>query len=391
MTVDIARRVTSEPLLRPSDVPPSHQGLEVASVLNPAAARCGGRIYLLLRIAERPVRGDPPPDAKTLELDGPHPTLVPLGSGHRADDVVPITLMNADDPQSRLDIVYLPKDLPGLDLSDPRGVTFTHPKTKRRTIFLQQFSHLRLASSEDGESFEVDPRPAIFPRGPLEEYGCEDARATCINGTWYVTYVSVSRIGITTSLATTKDFRTFKRHGVILPPDQKDVVLFPETVRGNYMALTRPMPSSFGHVLGIWLAIPDGEVLPWGHHVPLVLPRQGMWDEKQSGAGTVPLRTRHGWLEIYHGVDMENRYMLGGVLLDGDDPTRVLARSAEPILVPELPYEREGLLNDIIFACGHVPLDDAGRRIRVYYGAADSCVAAADFDVEEIVASLERM
>ena len=390
MGVDLGQRVAQEPLLRPTDVPPSHEGLEVASVLNPAAARIGDDVFLMLRVAERPIRRDPPPDAKTLDLLGPHPTLKPLGSGHRADDVIPITVLNAEEPQTRLDIVYLPKDLPGLDLSDPRGVTFTHPTTKRRTIFLRQFSHLRLAHSRDGESFEVDRRPAIFPRGPLEEYGCEDPRATCIDGVWYITYVSVSRVGITTSLATSRDFRTFRRQGVILPPDQKDVVLFPERQRGHYLALTRPMPSSFGHVLGIWIAAPNGDNLPWGRHEPLVLPRQDRWDERQTGAGTVPMRVRDGWLAIYHGVDRDQRYMLGAVLLDGDDATRVVARSAEPILTPELPFERGGLLDDVVFACGHVPLDEENRRIRVYYGAADSCVAAADFDVHEIVASLER-
>src|SRR5436309_8543373 len=162
MTLEIARRVTDQPLLRPEEVPPSHDGLEVASVLNPAAARIGDEVCLLLRVAERPVRRDPPADARTLRLDGPHPTLAPLGRGYKADDVVPITLMDQEEPQTRLDIVYLPKDLPGLDLSDPRGVTFTHPTTQRRTIFLQQFSHLRLAHSSDGEHFEVDSRPAIF-------------------------------------------------------------------------------------------------------------------------------------------------------------------------------------------------------------------------------------
>jgi predicted GH43/DUF377 family glycosyl hydrolase len=390
VSVDLGQRVAEEPLLRPTDVPASHAGLEVASVLNPAAARVGDDVFLMLRVAERPIRRDPPPDAKTLDLLGPHPTLGPLGPGHRADDVIPIVMLNADEPQTRLDIVYLPKDLPGLDLSDPRGVTFTHPTTKRRTIFLRQFSHLRLAQSGDGEHFTVDPRPAIFPRGPLEEYGCEDARATCIDGVWHITYVSVSRVGITTSLATSRDFRTFRRQGVILPPDQKDVVLFPERRGRGYMALTRPMPSSFGHVLGVWCAVPD-EQLPWGRHEPLLLPRQDMWDERQTGAGTVPMRVEDGWLVIYHGVDRDQRYMLGAALLDGDDPCHVLARSAEPILTPELSFERGGLLDDVVFACGHVPLGEDGKRIRVYYGAADSCVAAADFDVSEIVDSLERM
>ncbi|HEY6957802.1 MAG TPA: glycoside hydrolase family 130 protein [Candidatus Limnocylindria bacterium] len=389
MALDIARRVTSEPLLRPSDVHPSHPELEVVSVLNPAAARVGDEIVLLLRVAERPVRRDPPAGALTLDLSGAHPTLMPLGRGRGADDVVPITLIDGDATE-RLQVVYLPKDLPGLDLRDPRGITFTHPTTHRRTIFLTQFSHLRMARSRDGLSFEVDDIPAVYPHGQLEEYGCEDPRATCVGGEWHVTYVSVSRVGITTSLLTTRDFTRFTRRGVIFPPDQKDVALFPEKWRGGYMALTRPMPSSFDHVLGIWIACADPD-LPFGRHEPLVMPRTGKWDERQTGASTTPFRTSCGWLEIYHGVDTDHRYTLGAVLLDGDDPTRVVARSPEPILMPELPFEMEGLFGNVVYSCGHVPLDDDGRRIRVYYGAADSCVAAADFDVSEIIATLERV
>ena len=387
MVLDIARRVTSGPLLRPSDVRSSHPELEVVSVLNPAAARVGGEVVLLLRVAERPIRRDPPRDALTIDLAGAHPKLTPLDSGLGADDVVPITLIDGD-ATDRLQVVYLPKDLPGLDLHDPRGVTFTHPTTHRRTIFLSQFSHLRTARSKDGLSFTVDAVPAIYSHGPLEEYGCEDPRATCIDGEWHVTYVSVSRVGITTSLLTTPDFERFTRRGVIFPPDQKDVALFPEKWRGGYVALTRPMPSSFDHVLGIWIASADPD-LPFGRHEPLVMPRTGKWDERQTGASTTPFRTSRGWLEIYHGVDSDHRYTLGGVLLDGDDPTRVIARSGEPILMPELPFEIEGLFGNVVYSCGHVPLDGSGRAIRVYYGAADSCVAAADFDVNEIIASLE--
>ena len=390
MALDIARRVADEPLLRPADVPPSRPDLEVASVLNPAAARVDGEIHLLLRVAERPVAVDPPRGARTIDLSGPHPRLVPLDGGLRADDVVAITLLDTSGERPQLGVAYLPKALPGLDLSDPRGVTFTHPTTKRRTIYLKQFSHLRRARSRDGETFAVDREPALFPRGPLEEYGCEDPRATCIDGVWHVTYVSVSRVGITTSLCTTRDFTTFRRHGVILPPDQKDVALFPERHRGGFLSLTRPMPSSFGHVLGIWIVVPSAD-LPWGRHEPLVLPRTGMWDERQTGASLVPFRVSGGWLEVYHGVDSDHRYTLGAVLLDGDDPTQVLARSTEPILMPELPFEREGLFGNVVFSCGHVPLDGDGRRIRVYYGAADSCVAAADFDVADIVDTLERV
>lgn len=384
----LGMRVGDGPLITPRDVPPLEPGFEVQSVLNPAAARVGDEIVLLLRVAER-ARGDvdPPADARTLDFSGPHPKLVPLGRGYRKEEVVPIAMRDPDSSEFRYVPVYLPKDLPGLDVSDPRSVQFMHPKIRRTLRFPSQVSHLRCARSRDGVRFTVDADAAIAPTTDLEEYGCEDARATLIDGTYFITYVAVSRVGITPALATTTDFRRFDKLGALLLPDHKDLVLFPVMRNGHHVALTRPMPSSFGHVLGIWIATPDGRV-PWGDHRPLVLPREGHWDERQTGAGTVPVLVRDGWLEIYHGVDGAGTYALGAVLLDRDDPRRVIARSEEPILAPATPYERGGLMANVVFTCGHVALDDAGRRIRVYYGAADSVVAAADFDVKDIIDSL---
>lgn len=388
MSSALASRVGTGPLLTPRDVRPSQDGFEVQAVLNPAAARVGDETVLLMRVAERPRSDiDPPSDARTLDLSGLHQKVVRLPSGYRKEDVIPIAVADPDSASLRHIAVYLPRDLPGLDTSDPRGVTYTNPKLGRRITFLTQVSHLRCARSRDGAHFTVDDRPAIAPSTHFEEYGCEDARAAFIDGEWHITYVAVSRVGITPSLALTRDFRSYDKRGPLLVPDNKDVVLFPFRTDGRYTAFTRPMPNSFGHVLGMWLRYPD-RGLPWGGHQPLVLPREGCWDERQTGAGTVPIRCAAGWLEIYHGVDAQNTYALGAVLLDGDDPRVVLSRSAEPILRPETPYERAGLLSNVVFTCGHVALDDEGDRIRVFYGAADSVIAAADFSVREILDSL---
>jgi len=382
----LGKRVGNGPLLAPRDVAPLQAGFEVQAVLNPAAARIGDEIVLLLRVAERARSDiDPPADAQTLDLSGPHPRIVPLPRGYRKEDVVPIAIRDPGGESFGYLPLYLPKDLPGLDVSDPRSVQFTHPQLEKTVRFPAQVSHLRCARSTDGIHFTVDPEAAIVASTDLEEYGCEDPRATCIDGVWHITYTAVSRVGITPSLALTTDFIHFEKHGALLPPDQKDIAFFPEKRDGRYMALTRPMPSSFGHVLGIWIAMPDPK-LPWGAHRPLVLPREGKWDERQTGAGTVPFAVPSGWLEIYHGADANLRYALGAVLLDRDDPTRVLGRSDDPILMPSAPYERAGLMANVVFTCGHVPFDD-GRRIRVYYGAGDAVVAAADFDVREILDS----
>ncbi|MBU6423178.1 MAG: glycoside hydrolase family 130 protein [Chloroflexota bacterium] len=386
----LATRVGDGPLLRSADVAPSLPELEVVSVFNPAAARVGDETVLLLRVGERP-RSDvgPPPGAVMLELGGPRLSTRPLPPELRADDVVGMTFLDVAARPPRVAVAYVRRDTPGLDLSDPRTIRFRSGAAFNGTEdYLSQMSHLRVARSGDGIHFSVERTPALTPSHALEEYGIEDPRVTCIDGEWHVTYVSVSRLGITTSLATTRDFVTFERRGVVMHPDQKDVVLFPERVGGRYVALTRPMPQSFARVFGIWIAF-SADLVSWGGHRPLALPRLDGWDAIRTGAGSVPFRTRRGWLELYHGVDRDSRYAIGAILLDGEDPRRVIGRSPEPILLPEEPYEREGMNADTIFVCGHVPLDATGSRVRVYYGAADCVVAAADLDVAQVLAHLE--
>jgi beta-1,2-mannobiose phosphorylase / 1,2-beta-oligomannan phosphorylase len=375
-------------------VKPSRPDLEVVSVFNAATALVDRQTVLLMRVAERPRTDiDPPENAQTLDLDGPHPVLRPLARGYSKHDVVGMCYLDTEHDPPRVVIAYIPKDLPGLDLRDPRSIRYRNSTGVLRMIndgytdYLAQMSHLRVARSDDGIAFKVDDTPALAPQVDMEEYGVEDPRATFVDGRWHITYVSVSRWGITTSLATTDDFRSFERRGILFLPDHKDVVIFPEKVGGKYVALTRPMPQSFARIFGIWIAFSD-DLVSWGGHETVCLPRWERWDELRTGASAVPFRTKEGWLELYHGVNRHHRYAMGGVLLDADDPRKVLARSPEPILAPGMAYERLGLFNDTIFSCGVVPLDR--ERIRMYYGAADSVIAAADFSVDEILGSLEE-
>ncbi len=391
--MNLGDRLPQNPLITARDVKPSLPTLEVVSVFNAAAARVGNEIILLLRVAERP-RSDiePGSDAVTLDLDQPHPILRPLPPHYRKEELIGMAFLDTRDGPPRVFVAHIPTNLPGLDLRDPRSIRYRNATGNLRMTnegyidFLAQISHLRVARSTDGVSFTIDEIAAIAPHTDMEEYGVEDPRATFIDGEWHITYVSVSRWGITTSLATTTDFRSFQRQGVIFLPDHKDVVIFPEKVRGRYVALTRPMPQSFSRIFGVWIAFSD-DLLSWGGHEPLALPRWEYWDELRTGASTVPFRVDDGWLELYHGVDRNTRYAMGALLLDADDPRKVLARSAQPILEPFEPFERTGLFNETIFSCGHVDLGDG--RIRMYYGAADSVIAAADFDVHDIVRSLE--
>jgi predicted GH43/DUF377 family glycosyl hydrolase len=391
--MNLGRRLSENPILTARDVRPSLPELEVVSVFNAAAAVVDGEVILLLRVAERP-RTDvaPGPDALTLDFDQPHPLLHPLPSRYREQELIGMCFLDTRRTPPSVVVAYIPTDLPGLDLRDPRSIRYRNNTGYLRMVndgyidFLAQISHLRVARSRDGIHFTVDDDPAIAPFTEMEEYGVEDPRATLIDGVWYITYVSVSRWGITTSLATTTDFRSFEREGVIFLPDHKDVVLFPQTIGGKYAALTRPMPQSFSKIFGIWIAFSD-DLVHWGGHERLALPRWGYWDELRTGASAVPFLTEHGWLELYHGVDRNTTYAMGALLMDPSDPRKVIARSPTPILEPTEPFERMGLFNDTVFSCGNIDLGDG--QIRMYYGAADSVIAAADFKVDDIVRSLE--
>lgn len=393
---DLGRRLANNPLLTSQDVAPSLPQLEVVSVFNAAAAQLGGETLLLLRVAERPrqLTGPPPSGTQTIDLGSPDHGLQPLPSGVTGENLVGVTFLDTSRTPPAMVVAYVRRDQPGVDLADPRAIRLRmeprrsgEPEEVRE--YLSQMSHLRIARSADGAHFKVDATPAVVPSNRFEEYGCEDPRATLIDGVWHITYVSVGRIGITTSRLTTADFRSFERHGVIFLPDHKDVVLFPARFGARYAALTRPMPQSFDRILGIWISFSD-DLVHWGGHQPLALPRKGMWDALRTGGSAVPFRIPEGWLELYHGVDIDGRYSMGALLLDGEHPNRVIGRSSEPILIPSADYERTGLYSETVFSCGHVSLDEHGQRIRLYYGAADSCLAAADFDVRDIVGSLTR-
>jgi beta-1,2-mannobiose phosphorylase / 1,2-beta-oligomannan phosphorylase len=237
--------------------------------------------------------------------------------------------------------------------------------------------------------FAIEDAPALSPGSRYEAFGVEDARITHVDGTYWINYTAVSSLGIATALASTRDFRTFERHGVIFPPNNRDVTIFPERIGGQWMALHRPMPSGIG-TTSMWLAS-SPDLKAWGDHRIVAEPRDGMWDDVKVGGGAVPFRVRVGershWLAIYHGVTGEpHTYALGALLLDGDDPSRVLGRSREPVLSPEASYERNGFFAHVVFTCGVVA---DGGVVRVYYGAADGVTATAELPLDEILAGLE--
>ncbi len=345
------RRFPANPILTPSMVPPSAPGLQVECVFNPGAFRHEGRIGLLLRVAERPI-----PEAGWVST----PLLDPDAPGG-----VRILRIRRDDPELRISGY------------DARGFDY------RGRGYLTTLSHLRLAWSDDGIAFRVEPAPTLIGAGAHEGFGIEDCRVEWVDDAWRLTYTAVSEFGVGCGLVSTRDWKTFTRHGLVLPPHNKDVALFPDRIDGEHWMLHRPSGlGPGGHY--IWVA-KSPDLLHWGGHTCIATTRRGHWDSERIGAGAAPLRTDAGWLSIYHGADAEGRYRLGGLLLDLDDPRRVLARSDAPLMSPDEDYERDGFYAHTVFTNGHVVDDD---RLTLYYGAADSVVCGAMLSVREILESL---
>lgn len=355
MPNEILARHAGNPILSPSDVEPSHPGSEIISVINAGAAQVGNKIVLLLRVAERFV-----PSAKGA-IKIPHLAV------SRGKTEMSATMLSLRDQR--------------YDFSDPR-VVYTRDKP-HTIVALTSLSHVRLAWSDDGLHFKVEKHPWLFPSGREEAWGCEDPRLTKIGETYWVNFTAVSDLGIATALASTRSFQKVKRHGIIFAPANRDVVTFPEKVRGKYAAFHRPMPAYIGGQ-NIWYA-DSPNLLQWGNHRLVAAPRPGLWDEKRIGGGAPPLRTKEGWLAVYHGVDKKERYALGALLTDLKEPWKVLCRSRQPLLAPQAPYERHGLFPNVCFTCGSVPRQG---ELWVYYGVADRALAVATAPLKFILQSL---
>lgn len=346
------RRSPLNPLVTPADVKPSFPDWEVLGAFNAGVAEYGDEIVLLLRVAERPRQTDP--DKVTV------PVLRADASGFGA---------------SSLSIVELDRNDPNLDFSDRRVVK----NRQGETIWLTTLSHFRVARSRDGERFTVDERPSVVPAGPLETWGIEDPRITKIDDRFYVTYSAVSAKGVAVGLMSTRDFRSFTREGTILAPTNKDVVLFPGKIGGKYMMVHRPVPEGIGKP-EMWIA-ESPDLIHWGNHRFLMGLSDRGWDSARIGAGCVPIRTDEGWLLLYHGADHSHRYCMGAVLLDLNDPGRVIARTAEPFMSPEADYETDGFFGGVVFACGAIVKDGL---VTMYYGVSDESTASATFRLDEV-------
>jgi beta-1,2-mannobiose phosphorylase / 1,2-beta-oligomannan phosphorylase len=345
-------RYKGNPIIKPEDVKPSRPDFKVVCVFNAGVTRFNGEVLLLMRVAEIPV------------------------NNNNAVELVPVF----NEASGVLEIKEFDKSNPDIDFSDSRFV-----RTGKEQ-YLTSISHFRIARSKDGVNFNIDEKPAMFPDNVYERFGIEDPRITFIDDRYYINYSAISNItGVTTCLASTTDFKTFTRHGVIFTPDNKDIAIFPEKINGKYYAFNRPASAEY-KTRDMWIS-ESPDLVCWGNHRRLMGSRQGYWDDGRIGCSAVPFRIEEGWLEIYHGASAADRYSLGAVLLDADEPWEIISRSENPIIEPETDYELNGFFGNVIFNCGVLYED---KLVKIYYGAADTCIAYAEINIKDILDDLKK-
>lgn len=245
-----------------------------------------------------------------------------------------------------------------------------------------------------------DDEPATyspFMSGGGGSGGCEDPRLTKIDDTMYMTYVAYDgwnppRVALT-SLPVSDFIRkrwAWKKPVLISPPGvvDKNCILFPEKINGKYVIFHRIFPDMLVDYVDSLDAF-DGKTVFLKRHGDAVIPPRPMsWDSRKIGAGPPPIKTDAGWLIIYHSVDNRDagRYKIGAMLLDKNDPTRVIARSRHPLLAPDMQYENEGFKAGVAYPCGAVTIGD---RLLIYYGGADTVVCAAETRLSEFLQELQ--
>lgn len=265
-----------------------------------------------------------------------------------------------------------------------------------RTLSKQNISYIGCAISYDGMCIdERIPTPIYTPHTKWEissvsgrGYGCEDPRITRIEDTLYMCYTAfdgtLPRLALTSISVSDFIARRWEKwkDGIIISPPgiaDKDGCLFPEKVNGKYAFFHRIEPNiSIDFVDD--LSFPEGVYL---REKLSISPRSKTWDDVKIGINAPPLKTHAGWLVFYHGISrIDHNYRLGALLLDLQDLSHVVGRTIYPILEPEFPFEKQGVVNNVVFPCGYV---EKGDELYLYYGGADTVICGAKINTEHLL------
>lgn len=302
--------------------------------------------------------------------------------------------------------IIVPKDFPGGGADGVRNCGQT--MLGEETILLISVDHradgingregrtTHVARSPDGIHFKIDPKPFLSAPTEAEEplYSQVDqhpidTRLTRIGDDYYICRPGGgwrAKWGTCVLLSRTRDFKTHEYVGIVGLPENRGASLFPEKINGYYARLDRPYrPGDDAENGNLWISY-SPDLIHWGQHRPVLACGYTTWAWYKIGP-TPPIRTEKGWLVIIHGVTGScagKRYLIGAILLDPDDPARVIGKARSFLLAPYEWYEQTGRVPNVVFPCGAIP-DYADDRLRVYYGAADTCVCLATGSISEIV------
>ncbi|MCK9371554.1 glycosidase, partial [Candidatus Dojkabacteria bacterium] len=270
-----------------------------------------------------------------------------------------------------------------------------------RTLSEDNTSFIGYASSKDG--FHIDERletPIYLPREDFEmkkipngNSGCEDPRLTKIGKNIYLCYTAYDSVNppkVAVSSISEEDFLAHKwnwsKPFLITPPglDDKDTCIFPEKFKDGYFILHRMN----NEICGDYLTRLDFNAGQVNKCIRVIGPRRNTWDSAKVGITAPPIKTKYGWLLLYHGVSKSHStYRVGALLLDLKDPAIVLARTSDPIFAPEEDYEKFGVVNGVVFPCGMIL---RGKELFIYYGGGDKVVGVATIKLSNILDALVR-
>jgi predicted GH43/DUF377 family glycosyl hydrolase len=344
-------------LVTPEDIKPSFKNWKVLGTFNPGAVRLkNNKIVLMVRVAEAGARTH----GKAM-----HCPIIISEKEYKVD------YQKIDKPQvakKGKNLIYL----------------------KEGTCRLTHISHFRrVILSEDGFNVEeIDNKPSFVGRPSDGAYGVEDPRIVRIGNNCLMTYVAVSaNEGVSTYLAVSKNLKKWQRKGLIFRETNKDAVLFPEKIKGKYVALHRPQGFYVFSKPSIWISY-SPDLTYWGKEKSIIKPREHSWESGKIGTGAPPIKTKKGWLIIYHGADDKNKYYAGAALLDLKNPEKVIARSQKPLIKPIKPYEKKGFVNNVIFPTGAIP-DLDKKHLLIYSGGADRVVSVKKISFKEIFKNMK--
>ena len=265
------------------------------------------------------------------------------------------------------------------------------------------------ARSLDGIHFQCDDEPVLRNKTYIagELYDPQDPRISRIGDTFYMVYTNwKNHSQMIPSYAISTDLEHWEDRGPMMQYEDwghnKNALLFPEKIDGRFVAFHRPEDQRYKHLppedfqYGLWSRGPmdDYEAPPgiavafsddlksWDDNHPVLYPREGRWDCKRSGSAGPPIKTENGWLTVYHGIDSDDVYRLGLLLLDLEEPWKIVKRQEDPVLEPEMSWEREGDVANVVFSCGNLLFGD---ELWVYYGGADTVIGLAIADVGEFI------